>query len=1005
MRCDDLDPFFDGELADDAAAAFRDHLAGCERCQRALRGRMLEAVVVSAGRRHRPRIADAGDTRDAAAAVDAAKAPGAIALQPGRRAAARRPWLVAAGAAIAAAAIAILWLRGPGSSAPAAATEAPAVALQLAPRRGVDVRFAAPALDTYRPRNVVRGAALVPEKLSLKELAALEQDLHAVVGALALTGNLASAGEQAALLPRDAASLSDRAALALLDENPQKAQANAERALALAVEARRLDRGFAPAMWNEAVALERLELPLAAAEVFEALGAREPGAGGWFAEAAERAADLRRKYRGALERYKQLQAAADRMAAGGAPLSPEQAAAAPSMARSALHVAIAATADPARLAALAPLADALGVAPELAQARGADPARRMPIARELAGAVEQRDPKTLRAIRARARAAGQGDIVRAIALLLQDEVVDEDDLAELAALPAAGPWWRLVAVERQVFYLTYRMQRYADADLAARDVAGGCTAALPGRDTFWCPQILRTLAASNAEIGRVDHAYRLAGTARQLAHDAGDREEEGRILDVIGQIAAERVAELDPGAIADGYMREFALRAGSCAARLYQLDFGARAAFNHHRFGDAERLLGEADRLADGECKQEPGRYNAETIRLRLLVHRPTAQRAGELARRVRGIEEHWGKDLYPENRLYNEFLLARARFALDDGAPALAALSDVIARAQVLSGEWAPRAIRAMGHAALAEHAARRGDAEGVLAALAARMGVQLDTGCTVGVSHDDRVTVVVRGATGRAAAEVREVPEGQRVLAAPELLSRPMRERLAGCASIEVLATGPYFGAAGLLGPDLRWTYRSSPRRATGPLRFERQVVVTDVEPPAELGLPPLRRMQLGPGARILEGKAATPAGVLDAIDDAELVVINAHGVTDANEPAAASLVLSPDAKGSYWLTADRVKQAKLAGAPVVILAACDAGRVQVSAEPWSLASSFLAAGARAVIAPTTEIADDTANAVFESIVQRMRAGKSPEQAVAEEREASGGRAPWLANVVVFQ
>ena len=49
--------------------------------------------------------------------------------------------------------------------------------------------------------------------------------------------------------------------------------------------------------------------------------------------------------------------------------------------------------------------------------------------------------------------------------------------------------------------------------------------------------------------------------------------------------------------------------------------------------------------------------------------------------------------------------------------------------------------------------------------------------------------------------------------------------------------------------------------------------------------------------------------------------------------------------------------------------------------------------------------QVVDDTANAVFESIVSRMQAGRTPEQAVAEEREASGARAPWLANVVVFQ
>jgi CHAT domain-containing protein len=187
----------------------------------------------------------------------------------------------------------------------------------------------------------------------------------------------------------------------------------------------------------------------------------------------------------------------------------------------------------------------------------------------------------------------------------------------------------------------------------------------------------------------------------------------------------------------------------------------------------------------------------------------------------------------------------------------------------------------------------------------------------------------------------------------------------------------------------------------------RLEDQVVVTDVDSPPELGLAPLRRMELGSSARIVQRAAATPDGVLHAIADAGLVVINAHGVTDANEPSAASLVLSPDpkSKGSYWLTADRVKHARLSGAPVVILAACHAGRVQVSTEPWSLASSFLAAGARAVIAPTTEIPDETANEVFSSIVSRMQQGASPEQAVAEERAARGKKVPWLANVVVFQ
>ena len=46
LPCSNLDEFFDGELASAEAAAFRTHLATCERCQRQLSGRMQEAMVV-----------------------------------------------------------------------------------------------------------------------------------------------------------------------------------------------------------------------------------------------------------------------------------------------------------------------------------------------------------------------------------------------------------------------------------------------------------------------------------------------------------------------------------------------------------------------------------------------------------------------------------------------------------------------------------------------------------------------------------------------------------------------------------------------------------------------------------------------------------------------------------------------------------------------------------------------------------------------------------------------
>jgi hypothetical protein len=56
--CADLDPFFDGELAKDAAANFREHLVDCRRCQVALRGRMQEETALEKwlerGAQHHP---------------------------------------------------------------------------------------------------------------------------------------------------------------------------------------------------------------------------------------------------------------------------------------------------------------------------------------------------------------------------------------------------------------------------------------------------------------------------------------------------------------------------------------------------------------------------------------------------------------------------------------------------------------------------------------------------------------------------------------------------------------------------------------------------------------------------------------------------------------------------------------------------------------------------------------------------------------------------------------
>jgi len=90
-RCDDVDAFFDGELAVDPAQSFREHLATCARCQVALRGRMLEAAVTD----------EAPDAH--VIPLRRARAPRASGPSGSRR------WLVAAAVVAIAAAVTLVW--------------------------------------------------------------------------------------------------------------------------------------------------------------------------------------------------------------------------------------------------------------------------------------------------------------------------------------------------------------------------------------------------------------------------------------------------------------------------------------------------------------------------------------------------------------------------------------------------------------------------------------------------------------------------------------------------------------------------------------------------------------------------------------------------------------------------------------------------------------------------------------------------------------------------------
>lgn len=96
-RCHDLDAFFDGELPQDQADAFRDHLLTCDRCQTLLLGRMQETTAA--------RGLGAASAR---AGQPVAAAPASAPVAPAARSGGRR--IVVYAAPLATAAALLLWL-------------------------------------------------------------------------------------------------------------------------------------------------------------------------------------------------------------------------------------------------------------------------------------------------------------------------------------------------------------------------------------------------------------------------------------------------------------------------------------------------------------------------------------------------------------------------------------------------------------------------------------------------------------------------------------------------------------------------------------------------------------------------------------------------------------------------------------------------------------------------------------------------------------------------------
>jgi hypothetical protein len=240
--------------------------------------------------------------------------------------------------------------------------------------------------------------------------------------------------------------------------------------------------------------------------------------------------------------------------------------------------------------------------------------------------------------------------------------------------------------------------------------------------------------------------------------------------------------------------------------------------------------------------------------------------------------------------------------------------------------------------------------------------------------------------------------------------VISVAMRERLRPCSEIAVVARPPTQGQPELLPTEIAWSYRFAGSQVSSAQVARRRVVVSNVEPPLQLGLSKLLPWRSSQVPEVtLEGAVATPSRVLAELGNATSIEIHAHGLINAAVSDASFVLLSPDGDGRFALTAAEIRQQRLLGHPVVVLAACRAGAtVSYWHEPWGLPAAFIEAGARVVIASPDLIADSDAGAFFDALSARIDRGILPAQALRDQRLewlAVHPDAKWVRLLVVFQ
>jgi cellulose synthase operon protein C len=866
---------------------------------------------------------------------------------------------------------------------------------QLEASRQHAFRVALPEAAAFRPYVVQRSGSAAAEPLTLKLLSDLESraQWHALGVAQLLRGNVKDARQALARAPQEAEVLADVAAAALADNAPLDA-------IRAAFHCLELDKNSAVCRWNLGLALEAQGLVVGARTEFEKVAALKES--GWADEAASRAKALQGLDSKALY-LKGRKFAADWVLADVLPPK-DFWKDTPGLARLAAHVVVASSTN----------SDSVSLAQNMLF--------------EMDGSISKEWIQN----GARHDGAQTGDFRRLYFSMLPDDVKKAIDAHGIKGLSAAekDEFFKEVLKKGNVYQqatallLGYGIVKYQAAyDAAMKGQADswyGCgvpyqqarAASLTGHDAqtetalrtaltacgahpYRMAQIESYLARVLVRKGWIADATRLAKQSWKRARSIGQEDFALYNIETLAEVARKE----NDYAIADAYYTELVLAsAGNCLEMTRKKESLASILMRTLRFEEAKQILSSEN---CGELTTLGVSVMADLLRVQPETDQRPKFGAMLQSRRDRNADsKEWQLrlDTYEAIAALGE----NRQLAIDKFKRVL---SQIGKAGDTEEGRFA----RSMSYRYLAIEAGQDKDWADVFRVVAAESNLPPPGECAAAIETMlERTVLATIGPDGSLKGEVL-------VHKTPPLqfqFSKALGDSLAGCRTVAVYGGEETTGVAKLLPRNVAWFF-AAPRRSLKVAPGGIRLVIRNVEPPAFLGLPRLSSVsELPDDVEVLEAERATPAAVMRKLPLARWIEFHTHGVVNPSVSEGSHLVLSPesaDLTGSYVLTARMLQSLKLEYAPVVMLGACySASQTSHHApDPISLPNAFLEAGARAVVAATSEIPDAAATEVSASLRRRFEQGFNMAVALRDERvsrenSASSG---WVDGLIVYE